>query len=174
MVDNNQQIKETLDRLEVDDLIDRIKSGTLTEQAHLIALSALTGRWVSTDGLPQAPIDFQSNEKIDDGFISNCWRGNVRLYKAYWGLGFILVVFSILLSKTLDLTSLTTLGRVLIFSLSIIPIQLLFLVSVWRSAFNTSSVMFAYLARLSVVSGAAFSIFFEFRIFSAIFAELNQ
>jgi hypothetical protein len=128
----------------------------------------------STDGLPRAPIDYQSNQKIDNGFISNCWRGNVRLYKAYWGLGLILGVFSILLSKILDLTPLPTLGRVLIFSLSIIPIQLLFAVAVWRSAFNTSFVVFAYLARLSVLSATAFTIFFEFRIFSAIFAALNQ
>lgn len=61
-IDYEGTVKEALQTLETGHLVDRVRSGSLTGEAHSIALGILRSRDVSTNGLPLVPPESGPNE----------------------------------------------------------------------------------------------------------------
>lgn len=51
-----EEVRETFRTLETEELRDRLKTGTLTAEAHTVALDELASRGVATIDVPQQPI----------------------------------------------------------------------------------------------------------------------
>jgi hypothetical protein len=107
---------------------------------------------------PPSTIDTKENEINELNFFEACWHGKERLWKAYWLLGLAAgVIF-----KLADLpTNLSV--QVTLFFLIVMPVQILWWVSVWRCAFRCSHWVWAIIARwvvaISVVTTIIILIF---------------
>lgn len=55
MTSYSDEVRVRFEALEDEHLIDKVRGGQLTEQAHAIALSLLAARGVDTSGLPEQP-----------------------------------------------------------------------------------------------------------------------
>jgi hypothetical protein len=147
-----EQVRERFHGLESDDLLQRVNNGTLTTEAHAAAIAELASRGVSTTELPTAPPE--GGNKVEPGFFVRCFRGNEKLWKAYWLLGLVGVLLAIPL-RILALNG--SIGAALLFVLFIsVPFQIFWSVSVWRCAFRSSHWFWAILARAIVLLSAIY------------------
>lgn len=147
-----EQIRLTYGGMDTDDLINRAKSGTLTEEAHVLVLKELQSRAINTTELPEKPSLLPTEKNIPPGFFSRCWYGKEKLWKAYWLLG-------LLAGVVLGITNIpdSPLIQIALFLLVALPIQAFWWVSVWRCAFRTSHWGWAILARGVVTIGVVIS-----------------
>lgn len=141
-----EQIRLTYGRMDTDELITRVKSGTLTEEAQVLALKELQSRGINTSELPEKPSLLPTSQDMPPGFFWRCWHGKEKLWKAFWlvGLlgGFLLVATKIPPSPIIQM----------VLSLVIVlPIQIVWWVSVWRCAFRASHWGWSVLARGVVI-----------------------
>lgn len=147
-----EQLRQTYEGMDIEELINRAKSGTLTEEAHALALKVLQSRGINTAELPETPSPLPPNAEIPPGFFWRCWHGKERLWKAYWLLGllggFVLGITRIPSSAFI---------QAVLFLLIALPIQVFWWVSVWRCAFRSSHWGWAILARGVVIFGIVIS-----------------
>ncbi|MHB1085656.1 MAG: hypothetical protein ACYCZA_12570 [Thiobacillus sp.] len=142
MVEYAEQVRKTYSELETEELLGRVTSGTLTEEAHRIALEELKARNVPTSELPVQALPPSSEASLEPGFFWRCWHGKERLWKAYWLLG---LLGGFLFALTRIPTSPLVQG--VLFLLFAIPIHMFWWVSIWRCAFHTSHWGWTVLAR---------------------------
>lgn len=147
-----EQIRQSYSSMGTEELINRARSGTLTEEAHLLALKELQSRGIDTTELPGKPTLQSTKKEISPGFFWRCWQGKERLWKAYWLLG-------LLGGFVLGLTRIpaSPLIQIVLFFLVALPIQVFWWVSVWRCAFRSSHWGWAILARGMVILGVVIS-----------------
>lgn len=143
-----EHLRKTYECMDVDELLNRAKSNTLTEAAHAVALNELKSREVDTAELPEKPSPLPADKETPSGFFWRCWHGKEKLWKAYWLLGLLVgLVFG-----TIRISS-GALIQTVLFLLVALPIQVFWWVSVWRCAFRSSHWSWAILARGAVILG---------------------
>ena len=80
---NTEQVRSSFQRMDEHELLNRIKVGTLTEEAHRIGLNVPANRGVCVDELPnipQAPFVSATNK----GFFKKLEHGDFGLARTYW------------------------------------------------------------------------------------------
>ena len=146
---NTEHLHLVYGGMDTEELIDRTKSGTLTEDAHILALKELQSRGINTAELPENPFPSPPEKEIDPGFLWRCWHGKEELWKAFWLLSFLggFVIFFITKIPS------SRLIQAALFIFLVLPIQIFWWISVWRCAFHTSHWGWAILARVVVILG---------------------
>lgn len=135
------EVRDRYRSMETEELLERVRNGSLTSTAHDIAISELISRGVSIPQLPQMPVVQQDG--MHSSFLVRCWRGEEKLWKAYWGLGLIWVVATIV----------EWLSHAVLLLVVVLPLWFILCVSVWRCAPNSSHWFWRVLARALVVFG---------------------
>jgi hypothetical protein len=143
-------VRETFRILETEEICKRLKAGTLTAEAHAIALEELASRGAA-DVLQQP--DTATVVGPAPGFFARCWSGKERLWKAFWLLGLVMAF----LSSPLKAIANSPFGLTLYLAVAL-PAQVFHLVSVWRCAFRTSHWVWSVAARIWVVLGVVVTI----------------
>lgn len=88
MATYSEQVRQTFLEMETEDLVDRVKGGTLTLEAHQVALEILTARNVPISELPRQPTPSPHTEE------SPSTKTNTRIvllvtaivFVAMWGI----------------------------------------------------------------------------------------
>ena len=64
MIEYSEQIRKTYSGMETEELLGRAKAGTLTEEAHVLAIEELQARGVPRSELPTQPSSLPTNDGI--------------------------------------------------------------------------------------------------------------
>jgi len=150
MSHDGEEVRKTLRRMDSEELLHRIKSWTLTSEAHQIALAELGSRGISKNALPSDPIQIDVTPRAP-GFLARCWNGKEPLWKAFWLLGLGVIVLHV--PRYIISVPVLALG----YALLIVAVHILWWVSIWRCAFRTSHWFWGVAARAWVGVSAAVS-----------------
>lgn len=160
MTDDLEHLRENYRRMDTEEIGERIRNGTLTEQAHAVALQELAGRGALVDSLPEQPLKVAECEESKPHFLARAWSGKEQLWIVFWVLGF-------LLNVPLGLASAIR-HPLLSGALYVVGVACRFfwLGCVWRSAFRSSHWGWAVLARGYVVVDLSVSVLIFARVFA--------
>lgn len=143
-------VHDSLSRLESDALVERIRSGSLTDEALQIATRILSERGVAVPAIEESATEVNASQakrqaKRSDGqFISDCLQGTASLNDAFWTLG--LGIWIVIGVPTALLQS--TLGGIALL------VALVFRdIAIWRCAPNAKRVFWGVAARAWVFLG---------------------
>lgn len=151
MTDYLEQLKDTYRQMDTEEIAERVKGGTLTDQAHAVALQELRDRGARLDALPSQPLDMPGSVDPQQNFLVRVWSGKERLWIVFWVLGFLL---NIPLGMAAAIRH--PLLSVALYAIGVLC-RLFWLDCVWRSAFRSSHWTWAILARVYVVVDLAIS-----------------
>ena len=165
-------VRATLLQFEDDELIEKIRTGSLTEEAQQVATDILAQRGtdVARSVKPIVVVGHlapKQTTKSDVAFLSRCFRGSASLNDAFWVLGFgwllglaipVLVV-SLFLRGSIFGTAIAVLG-----SAANIAAFIFRDISIWRCAPNAKNPIWGIAARLWIfLSYALVLVFLIFR-----------
>jgi hypothetical protein len=136
------QVRETFENLETEEVLERVKGGTLTAEAGSIAKEVLVSRGVVLPDAATEQLSSTTDIASTPNFLSRCWDGKERLWKAFWLVGLLIHVF---------VSILIPLNNIFIQLVVALPLQIFWWSSVWRCAFRCSHWVWSILARTWVV-----------------------
>jgi len=160
-------LRQNLETLESDELFDKVRSSSLTEEADTLARDILSSRGITPpvgNSHHDAALESYSFSKTALSFFSACIKGEARLASAFWILGLLVsgswIFFLFLLSLTQNrlLTAIFESGLIA----SLLGGSVFYLVCVWRCSENTDLPLWSYLAKSFVL--------FKSSIFLVLFA----
>lgn len=156
-------VRATLSQFEDDELIEKIRAGSLTEEALQIATDILAQREANapSTGNPTAVVGHlapKPSTKSDAAFLSRCFRGSASLNDAFWvlGLGILLglavpiIIVSSFLKGSIVGTAIAILGGMAVFAAVIFRD-----ISIWRCAPNAKNPFWGVAARSWICLGYA-------------------
>ena len=149
-------VRATLSQLEDDELIEKIRTGSLTEEAHQVAAEILAQRGANASPVVEPTVVMghlapKQTKGSDVAFLSRCFRGSASLNDAFWVLGLgilvglaapVLIVSSFLRGSIVG-TAIGVLGWVAVIAASIFRD-----ISIWRCAPNAKNPIWGIAARL--------------------------
>lgn len=142
MVDRIEDLRSIYREMDSENLLERVKAGTLTEEAHSVALAELAHRGAVLDSLPKDPVELPLEViPAKPNFLVRAWSGKERLWIIFWVAGFILnIPFALAVAIRHPVFGLALYG------IGVVS-RLFWLGCVWRSAFRSSHWVWAVLAR---------------------------
>lgn len=146
-------VRGSLSHLEDDELISRLRSGGLTEEAQQIVKDLLEERGLGN--IIPAPAEPTSHppKETDSAFLSRCFRGAASLGDAFWVLG---ISIWLILGLPIILLSSFTKGTVFGAVFAALGALVLFIalvfrdISIWRCAPNAKVIFWGVAARIWV------------------------
>lgn len=141
-------VQESLSQLENEDIFEKIRSGSLTDEAQQIATRILGERGIAAPATEDfvaevvAPSKKSHAKESSGEFLSRCFRGKASLNDAVWTLGVGLWIAVGIPAALLKATPVPWLGGI------VLLISLLFRdIAIWRCAPNAKRVFWGIAAR---------------------------
>lgn len=140
------EVEEHMRLMEPVHIKQKILSGSLTDEAHRVALKVLREMGADTSELPSTPptteVSVEEGQSRAVAFVTRCWDGEERLWKAYWLLG---MATGLVLAMTAPFAW-PGVASVVFWAFAAGLVSA-WGTAVWRCAFRSSHWIFAVLAR---------------------------
>lgn len=148
-------LRENIASLEDDELLKKVRSLSLTEEADEIASEILVSRGIQPPEKGECSFaeDVSPKRVPWISFFKSCLKGEAPLAFAYWGLGFLLSILLIVSYAGMSYFSRSWAGDLfsyLLFTLIVVgpPVQVF---CVWQCSDNTNFILWNGLAKLFVL-----------------------
>ena len=157
MSDHVDELREIYREMDSDEIVDRIRAGTLTSEAQAVALEELASRGISASSVEIKPVEVHPPHEMHppqakSGFFVRAWSGKEPLWIVFWVVGIVLN-----LPLALGAVIHVPVVSLILFVVGLL-LRFFWLGCVWRSAFQSSHWLWAILARGYVIVDVAISI----------------
>lgn len=137
------QVRESFKGLDTDELLERLNSGSMTDEAAEIAKIELDSRGVGSQSIREKVIQESPPQSVEtSNFFGRAWSGRERLWKAFWLLGWAVSVITGALAASRNPLLILAIG---------IPLNIYWWICVWRCSFRSSHWFWGILARVWIV-----------------------
>ena len=143
-------------KMDSEELLTRVKAGTLSEDAKVVASDELAYRGVRLESI-QPETNAPTTKRKRPNIFLQAWSGKVPLWAVFWIGGFFLN-FPFGLASSFQSAPLYLLGMIS---------RSFWLLLIWRSAPRSSGIFWAFVARFYVVFDLAISLFILLRTFAS-------
>jgi hypothetical protein len=144
-------LRENIASLEDDELLQKVRSLSLTDEADSIAREILVSRGIQP---PEKQVcnfveDASPKREPWGAFLKSCLNGSAPLSSAYWGMGFLLIVLSIVMIAGMSFFSGSWIGDLFDFALFTLLVvgSPAHVFCVWQCSDNTNLLLWNGLAK---------------------------